>query len=436
MKIITIKDEFFDDVVEKSVECLMLGGVIVYPTETCYGLGVDATNQDAVDKLLKFKQRPYGKAISVAVCDQKMAEEYVELTEEAKSLYRNFLPGPVTVISKVKFSKSKKHNCEEGFNLNLAKGEIKGVLNENAPYTFARRGLARGLASENETLGIRIPDSKLIVEIVRKLGRPVTATSANISSLPNPYSLAQWQKQTAVKSQNLIDLFIDAGVLPSRPSSTVIDTTKSDISVLRQGAITLDNAEEYITKSEDETRELAKTIINKYTKFIIENGLIIALSGDLGTGKTRFAQGVALALGIDEKIKSPTFTIVEEYMFNFQFPISNFPKNSNSLSSWSVAIGSETPSDSIGQNRSDLQNDSKFFHLDVWRLENEDELLELEFEQMLQKGNVIVIEWSDKVSDILEIIAGKRNLKIIWGVVDRLGENVRRWRISTKKSKN
>src|SRR5437868_2435629 len=73
------------------------GGLVIYPTETVYGIGVDATNQAAVDKLLQYKARREGKPISIAVADQAMAEQYVELNDQAKQFYKNFLPGPVTV---------------------------------------------------------------------------------------------------------------------------------------------------------------------------------------------------------------------------------------------------------------------------------------------------------------------------------------------------
>src|SRR3972149_9381448 len=85
-----------------AVEVLNRGGLVVYPTETLYGIGADATNPEAIKKLTEYKNRPFGKPYSIAVTDREMAEEYVELNETAKNLYREFLPGPLTVISKGK----------------------------------------------------------------------------------------------------------------------------------------------------------------------------------------------------------------------------------------------------------------------------------------------------------------------------------------------
>jgi len=80
------------------IEILSHNGLIIYPTETCYGVGVDVTNSKAVEKLLSYKKRPEGKAISIAVSDKDMAERYVDLNEKALNLYQNFLPGPLTII--------------------------------------------------------------------------------------------------------------------------------------------------------------------------------------------------------------------------------------------------------------------------------------------------------------------------------------------------
>jgi hypothetical protein len=74
-----------------AVECLQNGGLLIYPTETTYGIGVDATNQVAVNKLLKYKRRREGKPLSIAVIDLKMAEKYVKVNKTAKNIYQKFL---------------------------------------------------------------------------------------------------------------------------------------------------------------------------------------------------------------------------------------------------------------------------------------------------------------------------------------------------------
>ncbi len=99
MKIINIQKTNKSKIIDHAVEVLKSGGILIYPTETAYGAGVDATNQKAVDRILAYKARMSGKPLSIAVCDEKMAKEYISINNTAKSIYENFLPGPITVIS-------------------------------------------------------------------------------------------------------------------------------------------------------------------------------------------------------------------------------------------------------------------------------------------------------------------------------------------------
>lgn len=78
MEIVSIKDQ---NLISKTLEVLNKGGIVIFPTETCYGVGVDATNTDAVTKVLKYKKRPPGKAISVACFDLAMANNYLSLNQ-------------------------------------------------------------------------------------------------------------------------------------------------------------------------------------------------------------------------------------------------------------------------------------------------------------------------------------------------------------------
>lgn len=357
MKVIQVNETI---VIDKAVETLLKGGLIVFPTETCYGLGVDATNSEAVDRLLAFKTKREGKAISVVVTDEKMAEKYVELNETARHLYRTFLPGPITVISKIKAN-------NDQFKIDLR------------------------LLSEKETLGVRIPAHDLIIEIVKKLGRPVTATSANSSGKPNPYSLEQWEKQTATRSRNLVDLWIDDGTLVKRPSSTVIDTTSDELTVVRQGAIVIDSPTlEQVTRSERETFDLAGDVIATYADLITKHGLVIGLQGDLGAGKTRFAKGVALALEIEEEVRSPTFTLLEEYV-------------------WEKGV---------------------FFHIDTWRMESVDEMESIRFDELLKPGNVVVVEWIEKVSEAVQLACEQSRAELVLLTVHVVADGSRLWRMS------
>jgi len=308
-----------------AVATLKNGGLIIYPTETLYGVGVDATNPKAIKKLAEYKDRPLGKPYSIAVTNQKMAQGYVELNKTAKNLYQEFLPGPLTIISK-------------------GKGKT-----------------APGVESEEGTLGIRIPDYKLVTTIVKKLGKPITATSANASYKKRPYKISDVLENISDKQKNLIDLIIDAGELPKNNPSTVIDTTPDDAVVLRQGEIKFSKENRILSKSEESTHNLAKEIWQKYESHKGKRAIVFALQGEMGAGKTQFTKGLARAMGIKELVTSPTFTLENEYRGGHE----------------------------------------KLFHFDAWRLENSGELNTLGFADLVENKSVISIEWAEKVSDAI-----------------------------------
>jgi L-threonylcarbamoyladenylate synthase len=314
-----------ENAVELAIDALNNGGLVIYPTETLYGVGVDATNPKAVKKLSEYKDRPLGKPYSIAVADQEMAQEYVELNATAKNLYKEFLPGPLTIISKGKHK------------------------------------VAPGIESEEGTLGVRIPDYKLVTNIVQKLGKPVTATSANASYKKRPYKISDILENISDKQKNLIDLIIDAGELPKQEPSTVIDTTLDDLVTLRQGAIKFSKENQILSKSEENTQNLAKEIWQKYEKHQGKRAIVFALQGEMGTGKTQFTKGLARAMGIKELVTSPTFALENEYQ----------------------------------------EGREKLFHFDAWRLENSDELNALGFSDLIKNKSIISIEWAEKVADVI-----------------------------------
>ena len=316
-----------DRSVKIAVETLRAGGLVIYPTETLYGIGADATNSKAVKKLTKYKNRPFGKPYSIAVTGQEMAEKYVNLNKTAEDLYREFLPGPLTIIS-----------------------EGKHIV-------------APGVESEDGTLGIRIPDYKLVMEIVKKFRKPITSTSANASYKKRPYEVNDILDNISDRQKNLVDLIIDAGVLPPNDPSTVIDTTLDDAVTLRQGEIKLTDNNEVVSRSEENTQNLAKEIWQKYEKNKGKRAIVFALQGEMGTGKTIFTKGLALAMGITEMVTSPTYNLVHTY--------SLVP------SAYSLT------------------------HIDAWRLEKSDELRSLGFEDLIKGKSVIAIEWAERVSDII-----------------------------------
>ncbi len=277
MQILKIEDK---NSIKLACEALSAGNLVIYPTETCYGIAVDATNKEAVTKLLDYKGDRY-RQVAVAVSDKEMASKYVSLNEIANNLYKNLLPGPITVIS-------------ESFHV-----------------------LETRLESESGGLGVRIPKYDFALELIKSFGKPITATSANTSGKKEPYSLEDWQKYTVQNKQEMVTLFLDGGKLLNRPTSTVVDTTLNDPIVLRQGALTIPSLSKTInTTSVGATISFASDLMHKHMNLLTRFPLILALEGDLGVGKTQFVKGIAQSLGLDANVSSPTYTLMKEYPYS------------------------------------------------------------------------------------------------------------------------
>jgi len=178
------------ETIPTAVKVLQQGGLVIYPTETCYGLGVDATNPVAVRQVFKTKKRPLNKPLSVIVSSLEMIKEYAVIPRDVEALVKEYMPGPLTLIVKNK-----------KFPSILTSGEIK--------------------------VGFRIPDHVIALELVKQFGKPITATSANISGEPNPYTVPKLP----------VDFIINYGELPEVMPSTVYDTLIKK--VIREGPIKL-----------------------------------------------------------------------------------------------------------------------------------------------------------------------------------------------------
>ena len=305
---------------------LKLGGLIVFPSDTVYGLLVDATNEKAVKKLIAFKNRPPGKAISVFVADLKMMEEYVETTEKQKLVLKQLLPGPYTVILK-------------------SKGKV-----------------CRELESEKGSLGVRIPQYQPILDLAKKFGKPITATSANLSYQKIHYSIKSFFKKLPKEKEEYIDLVVDGGDLPYNKPSTVLDLTEPEIKVLRQGDLNVNKQKIYFSDSERKTKEIAREILKK--NIIRDRPLIFILQGDLGVGKTIFVKGIGEFFGL-KNIISPSYVVYYEYLVAFQCF-------------------------------------KTLIHVDLYNLESQDEFNYLGLEKYFKKGNILCFEWGEKMGELYE----------------------------------
>lgn len=187
--------------VARATEVLEKGGVVLYPTDTLYGLAVDATNADALAKLQKLKGRPNGKAFSIVVADRNMLGVYAKTTPLAERLIEHFLPGALTI-----------------------------TLEPTYPFSSS--------IVQDNGVAFRIPDHHFCLELARVFGKPYTATSANVSGHDTLTTTQEIVTQFGDRA-SLIDLIVDAGTLPIHTPSTVVDARGTEPIVLRQGAIDL-----------------------------------------------------------------------------------------------------------------------------------------------------------------------------------------------------
>lgn len=177
------------DSIDMAVRVLRRDGLVVYPTETVYGLGADALSESAVLKVYEAKGRPLSIPISIAVSDMDMLDAVAVVDDAARAFIERFLPGPVTIILPAK-------SC-----------------------------LPEILTGGTGLIGIRWPDHEVALAIIARLDSPITATSANVSSESPP------TRPEDVYIYN--DYLVDGGELPGTPSTVVDLTTRR---ILRRGA--------------------------------------------------------------------------------------------------------------------------------------------------------------------------------------------------------
>lgn len=188
-----------EEIIARATALISHGGVIAYPTETFYGLGADATNEQAINRLFDIKGRAFNNPISVIISAQDDIYPLIKSsTDLADKLMKSFWPGPLTIV----------FNAAENVSALLTAGSGK--------------------------IGIRLSGHPIARLIARKSGRPLTATSANLSGQPECVTPDEVIVQIGVK----IDAVVDGGVTPGENSSTIIDVTCHPPKVLREGAIT------------------------------------------------------------------------------------------------------------------------------------------------------------------------------------------------------
>ncbi len=184
-----------------AAEVIQAGGVLVYPTDTLYGIGANAWNAGAVARVQEIKRRQEAKPILIVVDSIETAYGVTdEVTDVARRLMERFWPGPLTLVMK------------------------------------ASAHLPPALSQGRGTIGVRLPALAACRRLLSLSGCPLTSTSANISGEQTPQTAAAIEASLGPG----VDLYLEAGVLPASLPSTVLDVTGNRPRIIREGAVPID----------------------------------------------------------------------------------------------------------------------------------------------------------------------------------------------------
>ena len=187
--------------IEKAGELIKQGKIVIFPTETVYGIGTNGLDENAVRKLYEVKKRPLNKPISLLVSNMEMVNLIAkDITETEYKIMKNFFPGPLTIILKKK---------------------------KNVPDI---------VTAGQDTVGVRIPRGDVARKLVELSRVPIAAPSANISGEPSGTNLQEIMKHFEGK----VDYCIDGGNSELGLASTIVQVIDDKPMILRQGSITLE----------------------------------------------------------------------------------------------------------------------------------------------------------------------------------------------------
>ena len=189
-------DKIIENNVVATVETLRSGGIILYPTDTVWGLGCDAANEEAVAKIYALKQSENKKSMLVLCADADMIVRYVDKAPAIAFEVMEMADSPLTAI-------------------------LPGA-----------RGVAANLIPEEGTLGVRIPDHEFCRRVLRKFGRPVVSTSANISGEDTPKTLAEIDKKIIDGADYVVDPRCE-GKSTRKPSSIIAFGEGGEVKIIR-----------------------------------------------------------------------------------------------------------------------------------------------------------------------------------------------------------
>ncbi len=192
--------------ISAAISALHKGGVILHPTETCYGLTADVFSEQAVRKAYSLKNMTDSKPVSIMVSSLEEAMKYGNFSEKALELAREYWPGPLTII----------------------------VSRTELLPTFLNKGIS--------TVGIRCPNHEITQDLLREFGGPLITTSANRTGEPQAYDVETFligRDADETGGNGIPDAIIDMGHIPEIKPSTIVEVIGDEMKVLRNGPIAL-----------------------------------------------------------------------------------------------------------------------------------------------------------------------------------------------------
>lgn len=204
-----LRNEIDNTKIKQVSDLIKKGGIVVFPTETVYGIGANGLDEKAIKKLYEIKQRPLNNPISLLVSDINMVNQIAQdITELEYKLMEEFFPGPFTIILK------KKENVSDI------------------------------VTAGQETVGIRMPSGEIARKLVEYANTPIATPSANISGSPSGTNIKDIMKDFEGK----VDYFIDGGESKLGVASTIVKVIDGTPHILRQGTITKEQIEKIAGK--------------------------------------------------------------------------------------------------------------------------------------------------------------------------------------------
>jgi L-threonylcarbamoyladenylate synthase len=197
------------EIIKEAADIIRQGGVVAFPTRCLYGLGADAFDSAAVDRVIHIKQRPADNPILVLIdSQQRLKDLVIQIPPASEALMQAFWPGRLTLVFE------------------------------------AQKTLPHQLTAGSQKIGVRIPGHAVAFALVKQVGGPITGTSANISGHPGCHRVPDLDPQITTQ----VDMTLDGGMLERGVGSTVIDITVDPPRILREGQVSTEEIWDCLSK--------------------------------------------------------------------------------------------------------------------------------------------------------------------------------------------